>query len=243
MTNKKYLLISVILNLWLCGCSQSTSMIHDNHSLTMFTSAEKKIKDGKFKEAIVQLESMNTHDILSPYFKQMQIYLIYAYYKNGDLTLALEAIDHFIRLYPDHKNLDYVIYIRGLTYMAQDQNPIQNFFKVNRLDRDPLYRISAFNSFSQLIQNYPNSQYIVNARKNLLYLKERQAYYNLSVAEFYAQHQAYIAVVKRVEKMITDYPDTQALRKALPLMENAYRKLHLYTQAQQIKKIIIANAV
>ena len=48
----------------------------------------------------------------------MQLDLIYAYYKNADLPLAQAAIDRFIRLNPTHPNIDYVMYMRGLTNMA-----------------------------------------------------------------------------------------------------------------------------
>ncbi len=41
------------------------------------------------------------------------------YYKNADLPLAQAAIDRFMRLNPTHPNIDYVIYMRGLTNMAR----------------------------------------------------------------------------------------------------------------------------
>ncbi|VFP84282.1 Outer membrane protein assembly factor BamD [Candidatus Erwinia haradaeae] len=241
MTNIKYLLTAVSLSVWLCGCSQSINTSPDQFPIKIFASAEKKIKDGRWKEAITQLESIYARYPFSPYSQQIQVDLVYAYYKNSNLSLALEAIDRFMRLYPNYANMDYIIYIRGLTYMAQDHNPIHTLFHINRSDRDPFYRLSAFDSFSQLIRNYPNSRYAKSSRDHLIYLKERQAQYDLSVAEFYAQRQAYVAVVNRVAKMLTDYPDTKATKKALPLMENAYRQLHLDMEAKQVTSIIAAN--
>ena len=35
--------------------------------------------------------------------------------KNADLPLARRLIDRFMRLNPTHPNIDYVIYMRGLT--------------------------------------------------------------------------------------------------------------------------------
>ncbi|SQB41892.1 outer membrane protein assembly complex subunit YfiO [Citrobacter koseri] len=37
------------------------------------------------------------------------------------------------------------------------------------------------------------------------------------------------------------FPDTQATRDALPLMENAYRQMQMTTQADKVAKIIAAN--
>ena len=61
------------------------------------------------------------------------------------------------------------------------------------------------------------------------------------MAQFYTKREAYVAVVNRVEQMLKDYPDTQATRTALPLMENAYRKLQLNAEADKVAKIIAAN--
>ncbi|CCP06224.1 UPF0169 lipoprotein yfiO Flags: Precursor [Erwinia amylovora MR1] len=74
-----------------------------------------------------------------------------------------------------------------------------------------------------------------------MFLKERLAKHELSVTEFYTKRGAYVAVVNRVEQMLKDYPDTRATRKALPLMENAYRQLQLNAQAERVAKIIAAN--
>ncbi|WP_242550016.1 outer membrane protein assembly factor BamD, partial [Pantoea agglomerans] len=40
----------------------------------------------------------------------------------------------------------------------------------------------AFRDFSQLLRSYPNSQYAADAQKRLVYLKDRLAKYELSVA-------------------------------------------------------------
>jgi outer membrane protein assembly factor BamD len=60
-----------------------------------------------------------------PYSQQVQLDLIYAYYKNADLPLAQAAIDRFMRLNPTHPNIDYVMYMRGLTNMALDDSALQ----------------------------------------------------------------------------------------------------------------------
>ncbi|WP_332113609.1 tetratricopeptide repeat protein, partial [Escherichia coli] len=61
----------------------------------------------------------------------------YAYYKNADLPLAQAAIDRFIRLNPTHPNIDYVLYMRGLSNMALFDIAMQVLFGVDRSDRDP----------------------------------------------------------------------------------------------------------
>ncbi|MBW3187076.1 outer membrane protein assembly factor BamD, partial [Salmonella enterica] len=156
--------------------------------------------------------------------------------------LAQAAIDRFMRLNPTHPNIDYVMYMRGLTNMALDDSALQGFFGVDRSDRDPQHARAAFNDFSKLVRSYPNSQYTTDATKRLVFLKDRLAKYEYSVAEYYTARGAWVAVVNRVEGMLRNYPDTQATRDALPLMENAYRQMQLNAQADKVAKIIAANS-
>ncbi|ATZ12385.1 outer membrane protein assembly factor BamD [Erwinia amylovora] len=241
MTRMKYLVAAATLSLALAGCSGSRDGVPDSPPSEIYATAQQKLQDGNFKGAITQLEALDNRYPFGPYSQQVQLDLIYAYYKNADLPLAQAAIDRFMRLNPTHPNIDYVIYMRGLTDMALDDSALQGFFGIDRSDRDPTHARDAFKDFSQLLRGYPNSQYATDARKRLVFLKERLAKHELSVTEFYTKRGAYVAVVNRVEQMLKDYPDTRATRKALPLMENAYRQLQLNAQAERVAKIIAAN--
>ena len=241
MTRMKYLVAAATLSLALAGCSGSKDVVPDSPPSVLYANAQQKLQDGNFKRAITQLEALDNRYPFGPYSQQVQLDLIYAYYKNADLPLAQAAIDRFMRLNPTHPNIDYVIYMRGLTDMALDDSALQSFFGIDRSDRDPTHARNAFRDFSQLLRTYPSSQYATDAHKRLVFLKNRLAKYELSVAEFYTKRGAYVAVVNRVEQMLSDYPDTEATRTALPLMENAYRRLHLNAEAERVAKIIATN--
>ncbi|EIC82204.1 outer membrane protein assembly factor BamD [Serratia sp. M24T3] len=241
MTRVKYLVAAATLSLALVGCSSTKEAVPDNPPNVLYATAQQKLQDGNFKGAIAQLEALDNRYPFGPYSQQVQLDLIYAYYKSPDLPLAQASIDRFMRLNPTHPNIDYVIYMRGLTDMALDENALQGFFGVDRSDRDPQHAIAAFRDFSQLLHSYPNSQYAADANKRLVFLKDRLSKYELSVVQYYTKRQAYVAVVNRVEQMMKNYPDTKATRDALPLMENAYRELQLNTEADKVAKVIAQN--
>ncbi|RLM19910.1 outer membrane protein assembly factor BamD [Brenneria alni] len=242
MTRMKYLVAAATLSLALAGCSSnSKDAVPDSPPSELYANAQQKLQDGNFRAAITQLEALDNRYPFGPYSQQVQLDLIYAYYKSAELPLAQASIDRFLRLNPTHPNVDYVLYMRGLTDMALDDSALQGFFGVDRSDRDPQNARMAFRDFSRLIQSYPNSQYAADANKRLIYLKERLAKYELSVAQYYTKRGAYVAVVNRVDQMLRDYPDTKATKDALPLMENAYHELQLTAQADKVAKIIAAN--
>ncbi|AHK20059.1 membrane biogenesis protein [Yersinia similis] len=241
MTRMKYLVAAATLSLVLTGCSSNKDVVPDNPPSELYATAQQKLQDGNFKGAITQLEALDNRYPFGPYSQQVQLDLIYAYYKSADLPMAQASIDRFMRLNPTHPNIDYVLYMRGLTDMALDDSALQGFFGIDRSDRDPQHARAAFRDFNQLIQNYPNSQYATDAQKRLVFLKDRLAKYELAVAQYYTKRGAYVAVVNRVDQMMRDYPDTQATRDAFPLMENAYKQLQLNAQADKVAKIMAAN--
>ncbi|HEY0211965.1 outer membrane protein assembly factor BamD [Acerihabitans sp.] len=241
MMRMKYLVAAATLSLMLVGCSSSKDPVPDNPPAEIYASAQLKLQDGNYKGAIRELEALDNRYPFGPYAQQVQLDLIYAYYKSADLTLAQASIDRFLRLNPTHPNVDYVYYMRGLTDMALDDSALQGFFGVDRSDRDPEHARAAYRDFTQLVRSYPNSQYATDASKRLVYLKDRLAKYELAVVQFYTKRGAYVAVVNRVEQMLRDFPDAQATRDALPLMQNAYRQMQLQGQADKVAKIISAN--
>ncbi|EHC76250.1 putative lipoprotein, partial [Salmonella enterica subsp. enterica serovar Montevideo str. S5-403] len=136
MTRMKYLVAAATLSLFLAGCSGSKEEVPDNPPNEIYATAQQKLQDGNWKQAITQLEALDNRYPFGPYSQQVQLDLIYAYYKNADLPLAQAAIDRFMRLNPTHPNIDYVMYMRGLTNMALDDSALQGFFGVDRSDSD-----------------------------------------------------------------------------------------------------------
>lgn len=241
MAYVKYLVAAATLSLALIGCSSPNKKVFNDPPNVLFTAAQQKLQDCNFKSAIAQLEALDKNYPLGPYSQQAQLALIYAYYKSADLSMAKTSIRRFIRLNPTHPNIDYVMYMHGLTNMALSGDTLQEFFGTDRSDRDPRHARAAFRDFSQLIHMHPDSQYAADATKRLLFLKNHLAKYELSVAQYYTERGAPIAVVNRVEQMLKDYPDTKATLDALPLMKSAYLELQLNNQADKVKQIIAAN--
>lgn len=239
---KKVLLISVI-SLVLAGCSSSDKVAEDVPASQLYAKAQSAMKEGSYREAIKQLEALDTRYPFGEYSQQTQIDLIYAYYKSGEYALAQAAVERFERLNPTHPRLDYVIYLSGLTNMALDDNTLQRLLWVDRSDRDPKHAKQAFTDFNRLVYEFPESQYAADAYKRMVALKERMAKYELSIVEYYSKRGAYVAVVNRVEQMIIDYPDTESTRKGLVLMEEAYNALNLPAQAAKAAQLRNANPI
>lgn len=225
----------------LAGCSTTEEIVPDIPPSELYTEAQSSLQDGNWVTAIDRLEALDSRYPFGAYSEQVQLDLIYAYYKNDDLALGLATIDRFIRLNPTHKKSDWVLYMRGLTHMAQDRNFMHDLFNVERSDRDPEPVKQAFADFKKLLERYPTSLYANDAKLRMHALKNRLADYDLATADFYLRREAWIAAITRCQELQKTYPDTVAARKSLEIQLAAYQELGLTDAATRTEKLIQLN--
>ena len=105
---------------------------------TAYQQAKDVLDNGLYNRAIELLMAVESRYPFGPLARQVQLDLIYAHYQAGDVQKALAGIDRFIRLNPNHTELDYVYYMRGVSNLQSDENSFQEFFGIDRADRaDP----------------------------------------------------------------------------------------------------------
>ncbi len=228
----------------LVGCSSSNKeVVPDVPPSDLYAEAQVSLQAGNWMTAIEKLEALDSRYPFGAYSEQVQLDLIYAYYKNDDLALALATIERFSRLNPTHDKLDWVLYMRGLTHMAQDRNFMHDMFNIDRSDRDPEPVKAAFTDFKRLLERYPNSAYAQDAHKRMFALKNRLAKYDLATADFYLRREAWIAAINRVQELQKTYPDTEAARESLKIQLQAYKELGLKEQVAHTEELIKLNPV
>ncbi|AAZ40824.1 putative lipoprotein [Candidatus Blochmanniella pennsylvanica str. BPEN] len=240
-----YIMTILIISIIMISYASASVNIVNDATYNLYKSAQNKLYNADYKEATQDLINLLNLYLLDPCPQQIYLDLIYAYYKLNDLKSANNYIEHFFKLYPNHKHFDYVLYMHGVINMCldEDNKKLIKYLNINWFDRNPMYACIAFHTFVRLIRQYPDSQYSLDAYKRLIFLKNRVAEYELSIVKFYSKKHAYISVIARVEKMLYHFPDTQATRKALYYMQQAYQNIYLPDQANKVAKIIAANPV
>lgn len=214
----------------LTGCSSSNENeveLVESGSQVLYDRAKLEMKNGNFSSASQTLSALDSRFPFGPLSHQVQLDLIYSYYKSGKTDETLATIDRFIRLNPNHSDVDYATYMRGLTNMEADANLFQELINIDRADRDPTRYRQAFEDFRALIEQYPDSKYATDSHKRMLFIKDRLAKYEISIAQYYMKRQAYVAAANRGRYVLEHYPDTPSVQPALEIMVEAYDQLAL----------------
>ncbi|WP_105167745.1 outer membrane protein assembly factor BamD [Pseudoalteromonas sp. T1lg23B] len=218
--------------LGLAACSSAPEQdeierVPNKSAQALYEDAKQTLDSGLYARAIELLSAINARYPFGPYSRQVQMDLIFAYYQTGNTDQALASIDRFIRLNPNHKNLDYMYYMRGLVNIKADENAFQDYFGVDRADRDANRTRVAFQDLSTLIKSYPDSAYVPEAKKRLVWLLNKMARYELKVAQYYFEREAYLAAANRGKYVVEHYSQSSYLNNALEIMEKSYDKLGL----------------
>ncbi|MBU2917427.1 outer membrane protein assembly factor BamD [Psychrosphaera sp. F3M07] len=227
----RQLSIFTVLSLTLVGCTTSpedeVERVSDNSPKARYVEAKKSLNDGMYNRAITILSDLESRYPFGPLSRQVQLDLIFAYYKSGKFAEALPSIDRFINLNPNHPQLDYVIYMKGLVNMETGINGFQDFFGIENADKDMVTSREAFNDFNRLVDNYPESKYIPDAKKRMMILLDKLAHHEIVIAEYYMRRSAYVAALNRCKYVLEYYQQSTSVKDALTIMISAYDSLGL----------------
>jgi outer membrane protein assembly factor BamD len=136
----------------------------------LLTEARGEMAISSWVRAREYLEKLETRFPFTRHAQQAQMEIAYTYYKEGESAQAITAADRFIKLNPNHPNIDYVYYIKGLASFNDDLGLFGRALGQDPTTRDPKAMREAFDVFRELASRYPDSRYTVDARARMNWL-------------------------------------------------------------------------
>ena len=221
--------------------SDSDEKIAKGSPEEIYREARDSLHSADFGRAIQHYEMLEARFPFSEQSKQGQLDLLYAYYKNRATESAVDQADQFIRENPAHPRVDYAYYIKGLVYFESGANFVERIFHAEITKRPPQDARKSFQAFQTLVQQYPKSPYAADARQRMIYLRNRMADYEISVAQYYVKRGAYVGAINRAKGVIENYDGAPAVDDALGIMSKSYLKLGLGDLAKTTDAVRTAN--
>jgi outer membrane protein assembly factor BamD len=237
---KYFSILATAMLLLVAGCSSDDTF--DGTGEEAFYRAGLDAQEiSNWQRAIAIFQQLEAAYPFGQYAAQSQLELIFAYYRNGEPEAARAAADRFIRLYPDHPNIDYAYYMKGMAYYSEDGRILGRYLPTDPAKRDPGKATESFTDFSELLRLYPDSQYAADARARMVYLRNLLASYEIYVAEFYIERQAYLSALNRARYVVENYQGAPVVPRALEIMTEMYLRMGLNDLADQSLAILKLN--
>jgi outer membrane protein assembly factor BamD len=235
---------ALVLSALLLACSgdgDENDVIADSGEQQIYEQAQRYLNARNFDLAIRALQALESRYPFGRYAEQAQLELVYAHYGAFEPEAAIEAADRFIRLHPQHPNVDYAYYMKGLATASSSDDLLARFSPTDKTKRDTSYAKEAFAEFAQLVSRYPDSPYAPDAKDRMVHLRNLLARHEIHVANYYFRRGAYLAAANRGRFVVENFQRTPAVPDGLAVMAQGYLLLGMDDLAQNAIDTLVLN--
>jgi len=240
--HSKALVSTLALAALLAGCG--TSPRDDTAKMSvdeLYADAKDDLNTGNYDRAIKSFERLEGRAAGTVIAEQAQLELGYAYYKTNDRVQALATLDRFIKLHPSSPALDYALYLKGLVNFNDNLGILGGVSRQDLSERDQQASRDSYQSFKQLVERFPQSQYAPDSQLRMNYIVNSLASYELHVARYYFRRGAYVASANRAQQTVTEFQQSPSAEEALFIMAQSYERLGLKELRDDAERVLRQN--
>ncbi len=235
---------ALLLAAALSGCAIFKDPEEESKNWTaqqFYDEAKEQLDSGSWEAAIKLYEQLEAKYPFGRLAQQAALDTAYAHYKNGNAEQSIATLDRFMKQHPQHPNLDYALYLKGLVNFKEDLGLLTRLAFQDLADRDPKSARESFEVFKELVTRFPASRYAPDSRERMAYLVEALARHELKVAAYYLKRGAHLAAANRAQDAITRFPNSPAHREALEIMVEAYDRMGFTELRDDAKRVLAKN--
>jgi outer membrane protein assembly factor BamD len=236
--------LAVIFGVLLAGCGLLPEQVDETRGWSvqrLYSEAKSELNNYNYEQAIKYYEKLEARYPYGRYAQQAQIEIAYAYYKNNDAAQAMAATERFIKLHPNHPNVDYAYYLKGLISFNDDLGWLGYFSGQDMSERDSKAARESFDAFKDVATRFPDSKYTPDSIDRMNYLVNALAGHEIHVARYYLRRGAYVASVNRVQYSLKSYPRAPANEEGLVILVKAYDAMGATDLRDDAERVMMKN--
>jgi len=196
-----------------------------------------------YREGVEALESgdvlfaakkFNEAEILFPqgdWAPKSALMASYAYYTQDYYGDAIAELERFIIVYPKHKNLQYAYYLLAICYYEQIVDEKKDLGAI----------IQAKKNFEIILNNYPNTEYAIDADFKLDLIADILAAKEMYIGRYYFDKKKWIPAINRFREIIDNYDTTIYAEEALHRLVEVHYTLGLIDEAEKYAQLLGYN--
>jgi outer membrane protein assembly factor BamD len=235
----------LVAALTLAGCDWLRTAQEDEtlgwSAQRLYGEAKDAMSSSDWQKAVKYLEKLEARYPYGRFAQQAQLEVAYAQWKDNERATALASADRFIKLYPNHPNVDYAYYLKGLINFNEQIGMLSFLANPDMTDRDPKASREAFDSFKEVVTRFPDSKYTEDAAARMRYLVNSLASHEVHVSRYYMKRGAYIAAANRAQFAIQNYPQAPAVEEAVFVLVKAYDALGMNDLRDAADRVMRTN--
>lgn len=207
----------------------------------LYAEAKEEASSGNSDRAAKLYERLEGRAAGSVLAQQAQIERAYLMYRTGDKAQALAILERFIKLHPTSPAFDYALYLQGLVNFNDNLGILGSLTSQDLSERDQQASRDAYQSFKQLVEQFPQSTYADDARTRMNYIVNSLAAYEVHVARYYFRRGAYVAAANRAQQTVQEFQHSPSTEEALFIMVQSYERLGLFELRDDADRVLHKN--
>jgi outer membrane protein assembly factor BamD len=245
LTNRILAVFAALSMGWLlaaCGAfSDKSDETQGWSAQKLYAEARAALDSRTYEKAVNYYQKLEGRYPFGRFAQQAQMELAFAYYKDKDPAGAITAAERFIKNHPNHPNVDYLYYLKGLANFNDDLGIMGIVSNPDMTERDPKAARDAFDAFKELVVKFPDSKYTPDAVERMNYLVNALASHEIHVARYYLKRGAFVAAANRAQYALKTYPQAPANEEGVMLMVKAYDALGMKDLRDDAERVMLKN--
>jgi outer membrane protein assembly factor BamD len=235
--NKFFLLIILFVILVSCAKKEEfkeTVIKEKSLDLQVLEAYQEGMKNLESGDVLYAAKKFNEAEVLFPqseWAPKSALMAAYSYYIQDYYGDTIAELERFLRVYPLNKNLDYVYYLLGVSYYEQivdEKKDLQSIVKAKKY-------------FEILIQNYPNTNYSLDAEYKIELVNDTLAAKEMYIGRYYFDKKKWIPAINRFKTVINNYDTTVYAEEALHRLVEIHYLLGLKDEAKKYAELLGYN--
>jgi len=186
---------------------------------------------GDYRTAVAKFEEVDRLHPHTEFGRKSQVMLAFASYSRGNYIDSIQSARRFLALHPNHEDAAYAQYLIAMSYYRQ----------IPDVTRDQSDTRQAMDEFEKLIETYPESEYVPEARRRLIAAQDQLAGKEMEVGRYYLERDDNAAAVNRFRNVVENYQQTRHVEEALFRLTESYYAMGLTQEAQTAAAVLGHN--
>jgi outer membrane protein assembly factor BamD len=189
------------------------------------------LEAGKLVEASRKFEAVDRDHPYSDFGRKAKVMIAFTKYRQGEYKGAIESGRRFVTEFPADPDAAYAQYIVGLAYYRQ----------IKDVTRDQREARSTAAAMQELVDRYPESEYVDDAKEKIIFARDQLAGKEMQVGRYYQERREYIAAITRFKAVVQTYGNTRHVEEALLRLTETYYSMGLTAEAQTAAAVLGNN--
>lgn len=206
-----------------CGGTSGSTSYRDRAEQT-YREGQELLEDGNYLEAMTAFNQVKNEFPFSSYAALSSLAVGEVYFREEKYIEAIDVFRLFVRSYPEHPEVPTALFRESEAFFKQRPSEFSIFPPSFERDKGPTK--DTITALDRFLNRYPRDKRVKDAKRMRRICRESLADYELYVAQFYLKRDRPWAARRRLETIVTTFPDTDVQwRRAAVALIQTYQTL------------------